>query len=471
MSEQSVSSVNPLRELSLSGRDLFEKIDEVTDLQERTKVIAKKVFQFLAHPLVTAVLAMGAFFIPMTLPLVAVTLTCCVANLAFAAKAPKGNAREIVVIKVNQQDIPQLKTRQIRALASLDLGEKSEVEKRVLSSFFGLNRFLSSAEKSRETLLSAIPKDKVDAILRGYGLPIPLLRTGTVGAFIDAIATQKQNGLTVDDAWSGMAAVLNGFYTSHHASMTEKQRQLILAVLQRTSTCADNVWSDWLGISYLGEQYKNSPNIESYIGPKIERLLDKKMSDVEGYADTGLGVFTYSGWKGHFVALELQKLQGRYYFTVGNAGEGSNLYHRSEWNLLGEPKVQGTLVFVANTAAEARETLGELIRIKASRNEATSNPQVYYTALQKRAILPFPGLPLRPIQKTGNCAFRSQEELLYFVFQRSMESELANRFQKYLIEVTKAQENLYPNLADAIREQDDLIAIGQVKPVIEPLIA
>lgn len=381
----------------------------------------------------------------------------------------------------SERPISKLSTEQIRALASINVGEPDKLIKNVVFILTGKNwgeyAFFHN-EQVILTPLNMFSEDKILEALEYYDVELTkrqfqdYSRYGTILDLLRVIFNTKREGLFADQAWSCMEVLLYDFLEEKQEELTERQFDLVKKIYRRTKYRRRHIEDvDTLrGLYFKGQ--RNAIYSSMYL-KVLNEYVDKEIDMVDKCYCKPIGHFVEAGWCGHFVSVEILPLEnGRYSILVANAGGGAERYHLE---LNTDPEETRLLSCTVNEYIIEESRLYNIIESIAemfTRNyyESDKLSDVFYSVFEGSTQIINLGVPQRPLQRVGNCGVRNQEELIFRILQRCDEVDLANKLQDYFVEYYQRQiTELYPALRDMIEAQKPLIKSGLVKPRIEPI--
>ena len=383
--------------------------------------------------------------------------------------------------KESTSSVSELSTAQLRALASINMGNPEKIVKKVI--------FMLTGQKWKDytffhneqiilTPLEMFKEEKVHDVLDYYGVELTkkqfhdAMDHATIVDLITFIMSEKADGLFADEAWACLEVVLHDFIADKKNELTNKNFNIIKQIYKKTKyrrrRC--DITEKLSNLHYAS--YRNAIAL-SFYEKALREYLDEEMEKIESCRGKEVGHFTEGGWSGHFLNVEIYPNEdGSYSVFVANAGGGADRYHMAEVFSAGE------LRRIYYTVNEYRiGSQGEIYDIlenimKCCNYDIDSNSDDFYSMFVGKTQIINLGVPSRPVQHVGNCGVRNQEELIFRILQRCDAVDLANKFQDYIIEFYQKQVgDLYPALRDQIEAQKPLIKKCLLKPPIEPIVS
>jgi hypothetical protein len=162
---------------------------------------------------------------------------------------------------------------------------------------------------------------------------------------------------------------------------------------------------------------------------------------------------------GHYVGVQVQKLNGKYRFVVANAGDGARENHR----LVGG-RVITTNVYEVESRAEAEEILKNiaLVRNTPIAKHLGGQEEKFYRIFKNAQRVEDFGVPARFFQYTPSCTMRNQFELFYRLAQDLGMTKLANTLQDTVLQIS--QENSYAALQELLPKPGERPPIVSLTP-------
>lgn len=281
---------------------------------------------------------------------------------------------------------------------------------------------------------------EVDNLIKHYGAEgkVTIDDNTTIRDVIQQINALKPEGLRDSDALSYMSACMQELQRD---SNFEESDKAIIADLQKR---IDAQGKDEEAIRLLNME--ENPNFGLFAEGIIERAEEPEYTDIgvmlsAGWASTGYG--------GHYIDVEVRKVGDRYQFVIANAGTGVENH-----TLTAENRGKTTKVFEVATKEEAVEIVRQIALMKVTPDlvDPARQSEAFYEIFKNAEVLSDSHIPDRPFQTGGNCALRSQKELMFYILQRKGMTDLANKVQDGFSQIaaTYAQ---YPALKEEIARQ------------------